>query len=290
MHHTWTKSGLGLLLLAAMLLVFGGCGDDNPPAPITTNNPVEGDLNDPVFQTVQQQINEYLQDAHELYGLGFDNIYQLPTDTETVRNMMGPFGPDDTVAAAYVDGWHVMYISRHTLSFDEFFRDSVQFRINSEAVEEPQGLDYMRFIRYWGYTDKDVDETHTNKYGHLDLEYTNLNTGACNINGFNNAIFEWNYISADSTVEAIFDMVVTTNDLSILEVPYNGWISACPVSGELTFEIDQAYSVTINYDTEFWVTSWEATVTFENGTASVEVIRNNVCWNYTHSLCTPVGL
>jgi len=289
MLQTWVKPGFGLLLLAAMLLVFGGCGDDNPPAPITTDNPVEGDLNDPVFQSVQQQIDEYLQDSHELYGLGLDNIYQLPTDTDEVRNMLGPFGPDDTVAAAYVDGWHIMYISRHTLAYNEFFRDSVQFRINSVAVEEPQGLDYMRFVRYWGYTDKNVEETHTNKNGHLDFEFTNLDTDECNVNGFNNAIYEWNYISGDSTVEAIFDMVVTVNNVTLREVPNNGWINACPFSGELTFEIDQAYQVTINHDTEFWVTSWEASVTFESGTAFVEVVRDNVYWNYSYSLCTPVG-
>lgn len=288
MHQKRTIPGLSLLLMAALLLVISGCGDDKVPAPVT-NNQVPGDLEDPEFQAVQQQIDEYLSDAHGMFDLGLDNIYQLPADTEEVRVMHAAFGPNDTVAAAYVDGWHITYVSLYNLSFNSRFRDSVQFMVNSVPVESSNSLDYLHYIRYWNYEDNNTDETYYDKSGHLDIEFTNLDQDVCQVNGFNNSILVWNYISPDSTVEAIFDMVVEVNDVYLGQVPNNGWINACPMSGDLLMDIDEAYSVTINSSTDFWVTSWSATVEFVDGTASVEVIRNNVVWNYELDLCTPFG-
>lgn len=281
-----TIAGLGLLLLAAVLFAFAGCSSDKTT---TSSTGRIGSPSDPEFLLVKQQVDSYLDSTQEVFSVGLDNVYQLPTDTEEVRNMYSPMGPDDTALYSYTDGWHVTYVSRSNAYFSDFFRDSVQFQINSVPVEEPTDLDYLHFIRHWSYTSNQTDVTHVDMSGDINLEFENLDTEIATISGSNNARVEWSFISPDSTIEAIFELNVVVTDVTVNQIPLYGWVSGCPCSGGLTIDLDNSYVVDYGDNTDFWVRRWNVDIEFDNGVAGVRISSENEVWTYTRPLCTPSG-
>ncbi|PKK84865.1 MAG: hypothetical protein CVT49_01545 [candidate division Zixibacteria bacterium HGW-Zixibacteria-1] len=287
MHPKISLPGIGLLLLAAMLFLMPGCSDDKNPVPSTGFT--AGDLENPEFLLVQDQINNFLHSTEETFLLGFENVYQLPTDTEYVRNHYGPMGPDDIVEYNYIEGWHITYIAHFNPYADDYFRDSVQFQIASEPVEDPEGLDALYYIRHWGYTSNEVDVTHTNRSGYANLQFTELDQDFGVVNGVNNSIVEWNYISEDSTVEAVYNIEMNINDITVGRVATYGWVSGCPREGRVNLTVDQAYSVNYGESSDFWVRNWDVRITFENGLANVNISSENQVWNYEYEVCNPAG-
>ncbi len=285
MHRSNTFLGLGLLLIAAFSLTIWGCSDDKVPTPTSTVQ--TGDFENPEFVLVQNQINTYLDETLELYGAGLENIYQLPADTEEVRNQFVASGPNDTVTAFYAEGWHVTYVARHNSFFDDFFRDSVQFIIDGQTSETATGLEELRYIRQWGFQDNQTDETHTNQNGYCNLWFTYLDSEYGMIDGNNNVVYEWNFIDVDSSVVANFEMTVVVEDVMVQKKPLYGWISNCPLAGTLLFDIDEAYIVNNGTTFDMDVMTWDASVTFNSGVATVNVTRDNTIWNYSYDLCTP---
>jgi len=284
MHPKHTFPGIGLLFLAAMVFLMVGCSDDNP---LPSTGTIDGSFEDPEFVLIQDQIDDFLSSTEEMFILGLDNISQLPTDTEYIRNMYGPMGPDDIVEYDYVGGWHVTYIAHFNPFADDYFRDSVQFRINATPVEDPDGLDWMQYIRYWGFSNNQTEVTHTNKSGYLNFEFADLDQNVATVNGYSNSMIEWNYFSEDSTVEAVFDFEMEVADVTIGQVPTYGWISGCPFDGNASFTIEQAYSVDYGDTNEFWVRNWDVWVTFDYGVANVRITSENFVWNYQCEICNP---
>jgi hypothetical protein len=278
--------GFGLALLAAIVLMTAGCSSDKTTTPAKGT---EGSPTDPQFLLVQGQINNYLDSTKEVFSVGLENIYQLPTDTDQVQVIHGPLGPDDTALYAYSDGWHVTYVSRQNAYFNDFFRDSVQFQINSVPAEEPDGLDYLHFIRQWGYTSNLTDQTHTDATGYINIEFAGLDEQTSTINGLNNILAEWKYISEDSIVTAIFDMDVTVTDVEIIKSDLYGWVSGCPHYGQLSMTVAQSYLVDYGSSDDFYVKDWEVLVEIEGGTADVRVSSDGLVWNYSHLICTVPG-
>jgi len=285
MHPKRSIPGIGLMFLAVMVFLMAGCSDDDNPLP--SAGQVNGSFDDPEFLLVQDQVEDFLTSTEQMFILGLDNVYQLPTDTEYVRNMYGPMGPDDIVQYDYAGGWHVTYIAHFNPFADDFFRDSVQFQVNSQPVEDPDGLDWMQYIRYWGYTSNVTTQTHTNQSGYVNFQFENLDENYATVNGFNNTLVEWNYVSEDSTVEAVFDMDMTVADVVIGQVPSYGWISGCPLEGNMTFGIEQAYNVSIGETNDFRVRSWDVWVTFDMGVADISISSENEIWNFQCDVCNP---
>lgn len=285
MYRRTLYPGLGLVLLAVLLLAFG-CSDDKVPAPTGTSQQ-PGELTDPEFVPLQTQINTYLDETIELYNVGLDNINTLPLDSGEVENQHATLGPNDSLTVGYLNGWHVIYLARHNEFFDSFSKDSIQFRLDDVAIEDPTDCDYMHYVRSWSYDDNQTDYTHTNYDGFCDLVFTDLDQNACYINGENNVVYQWNYLSADSNVTAYFDMEVDVNNVQLNSVPNYGWVAACPASGTMTFDIDEAWSVNNGLATGMQVYSWQVSVSFEDGLATVSVTRDNTVWNYTYQVCNP---
>lgn len=285
MHPKHTIPGIGLLILAVMVFLMVGCSDDDNPLPSTGE--VNGSLDDPEFTLIQEQIDEFLGDTEEMLIVGLENVYQLPTDTQYIHNMYGPMGPDDIAEYTFADGWHITYVAHFNTYADDYFRDSVMFQINSDPVQEPDNLDWMQYIRHWGFTSNQVDVTHTNKSGYVNLEFENLDQEIATINGINNTLWQWNYISEDSTIEAVFDVEMNIVDVTVGQVPTYGWISGCPISGNVAMSIEQAYSVDYNDDDDFWVRNWNVWITFNDGVADVRINSENQVWNYQCDVCNP---
>jgi hypothetical protein len=277
--------GFVLIGLAALLLSVAGCSDSKT----SSSGKIAGSPNDPEFLMVQEQINDYLDIMDDDLAAGMENVYQLPTDTEEVRNMYAAMGSNDTAQYFYGDGWHVIYIARHNDYFSDFFRDSVQFRSGTEPVEEPINIDYLHFIRHWGYASHLTDVTHTNKAGYTNLVFEGLDGSAVTVNGAKDYLVDRHYISDDTTIDAQLSMDVDINDVVVLPVPTYGWVSGCPSEGTMTMALDLAYEFHGGQTTITNERSWSVLITFENGTAGVRVSSGNMVWGYTHNICNTPG-
>lgn len=286
MYSKSTFPGIGLLIVAVTLLMAAGCSDDSTTL---TGGPVAGSENDPEYLVVKQQLNGYLDSTSEIFSTGLNNIYQLPTSPDEIREQLSPMGPNDTAQYTYNGGWHVTYISQYFTYFSRYFRDSVQFQVDSTPVEESHDLDYMHYIRNWGYTSNLTDTTHTNMYGYINIEFDDLDQDICSVNGANNVLVEWTCISNDSTIEAIFDMEVTVDDVTMNCSSNYGQVSGCPLGGRLTMTIDESYSVNDGSSTDFSVRSWTVSVNFDDGVAGISVSSEGEVWSYTRQICTPPG-
>jgi hypothetical protein len=277
--------GFGLLLLAVVFMAIAGCsGDDsNTPAGV---NLTEGSLTDPQFLLVQGQIDSYLDSTQNVFSVGLENINQLPTDTEEVHNIHGPMGPNDTAQYTYANGWHVTYIAKYAINFNVHFRDSVQFRKNSVTIESPDSLDYLHYIRDWSLTSNLTSQTHTNLSRNINIIYSNLDSDTATINGTNNSDIEWNFISNDSTVSAVFDMNVTISNVKVVRSNLYGWVSGCACDGSLSMDINETYAATIGQDETNINRNWTVTIDIDSGVATITIVSENETWGYTHTICT----
>jgi hypothetical protein len=278
--------GLGLLVLAAILFWAAGCSDEK--SPINNNNPINyGSLTDPDFIMVQDQVNNYLDSSVDYFSAGLGNISKLPSDTGKIRVQYGPMSPEDTVAYTYLNGWHIVYVSRSNLFFTDRFMDSVQFMNNSDPIQNPNGLDYMHYIHHWNFANRDTTVTHTNLSGGIDLEFSGLDGNIATINGTKNLLAEWVYFSNDTTLKAFHDMDVQVNGVTVQKSANYGWASGCPTGGSVNMDINQSYIINVGAGPNLHVKTWQVTVTFNDGVAAVIAVSAGQVWNYTRTICTP---
>ncbi len=278
--------GMGLLALTAVMLFAFGCSDDSPTRSYTT-----GVDTDPEFVMVQNQVNTFLDSTIQFFGSSFDNYNVMPDDEDQVENQYSPMYPTDTATYNYSSGWHEIYVYRSNAFFTDSYRDSLQFVNGGQVVEEASGTDYMHLIRHWDYATGEAYTvcTHSGIEGSLDVEFEDLNTDLCVINGSNDITVEWNYITEDTTIEATFEIDMTVNEIGIEPVPSYGWASGCPSSGTISYTIVQTYTVEVDAVSDPVEKTWTATVTWEDGTASVRVYCGDYRWTYTRDVCDVVG-
>ncbi len=277
--------GLSLVVLAAMLGFFAGCSKDNAP----TNQVTEGSLTDPEFVPVQSQVNNYLDSSIQIFSAALDNSDRAPIDTQYVRGYYSPLGPNDTVTCAYVNGWYVVYVAKGNTFLSFHTTDSIQFQKNSVVTENPLEMDYMHFIRSWDFNSNLTTVTHTNIDGHVNLEFAGLDGEFAIVNGSKDYNVEWNYVGQDSSVVAIYNMDITVDSVTIYHSPGSGWPTTCPSSGALQANIAQSYTVTKGSISNTLTRNWVATVTINEGTATVKVEGLNKVWNYTRDFCDPLA-
>ncbi|MBN2226442.1 MAG: hypothetical protein JW763_03675 [candidate division Zixibacteria bacterium] len=278
--------GMGLLALIAVMLFAFGCSDDSP-----TKSYTAGSDADPEYVMVQNQVNTFLDSTIQFFGNSFDNYNVMPNDDDEVENQYSPMYPTDTATYTYSEGWHEIYVTRSNAFFTDHIRDSLQFQVNNDPVEDASGADYMRLIRHWDFVTGEAYTvyTHTDMEGSLDLEFEDLDTDLCMINGSNEITVTWNYISEDTTIEATFEIDITVDDIGIAPVPSYGWASGCPSSGTINYTIVQTYTIEVDEVSDPIEKTWTATVTWEDGTASVRVYCGNYRWTYTRDVCDVVG-
>jgi hypothetical protein len=271
--------GIGLMAILAIALFPIGCSDDKT----TTSTGTTGSLTDPQFVLLQGQVNTYLDSSKQYFAAGLNNIYQLPTDTQDIAAAYGPMGADDTVSYIYADGWHITYVTRTNAYFSDRFSDSVQFLDGSTPLQNPSGLDYMHYIHHWDYESKLLETTHTNHNVNIDLEFSHLDSTVASINGTKDIVVDWNYISGDTNITAVFDMDIEVNDISVERQTY-GWTSGTPTEGELIFDVDESYSLDTGYGPALLIKQWNVHVSFEDGEATIRVTSEGTTWTYTRTI------
>lgn len=276
--------GLGFLLLTAILLWAAGCSDEKAPISSTAT---EGSLTDPEFVMVQTQVDNYLDSSKGYFSTGLNNTVHCPRDTGQVHIDNGPVNPDDTLTYAYLNGWHIIYLYRTNPAFTNYFVDSVQYRNNNDTLQEPSGLDYLHFIRHHTFAINSPVGSYINMTSNINLEFAGLDGDIATVNGTKNFLIHAVVMGVDTSVDATYGMEVAVSDITINKSPVSGWSSGCPASGSAEVAINQSYTITAGDVPTLHMNSWKAYVEFDNGTATVSVVKGSTVWHYTREICTP---
>lgn len=270
-------SVLGFIVLVGLTFSFVGCGSDKTPTGTT------GSITDPDFVAVQQDVNYFVDSTLEFFVSGFGNMYALADQADTLDPVYyGPVYPDsDFVSATYVNGWHVIYISRNRSTHSTAMRDSVRFFSNGMVQQAASNVDSLYYKHEWNFNFHDTTVTNTAFTGRTDLDITGLSGSLATIDGTHEMSISHKFVSSDSTVWRTCDFNADLSNFTVSKTPV-GWAQGCPASGTIsgtvqtTYKKDDAAEVSL---------TWTITLTFNNGTMSATITRGTTTWSYTSNVC-----
>ena len=272
---------LGVTVLVCSAVAFWGCGSDD-------DNPVNyGSLEDPEFNVVDNQVAQLLDSTMANFTEGLGAIVNLPTDDPTDPVHYGPDDPNaetDSLSVSYNGGWHVIYLSyHHSNGYSALVEDSVQFLVQGDPVQNPDGLDALRYRHRWMWQADDTTVTHAAFDGNSSFDFANLNTEVANINGTNSQHTYFKFVSADSVVSREMNIEMTVNDFEISKTAV-GWAQGCPNSGTAEVNVTMVYQKDNGDPVE---STWTFHFSFNNGSLNASVTDGNQTWTYTRQECTP---
>ena len=275
---------LGLVIVSFFAVVWTGCSDDET-APTAGSS--LGDLNDPDYLIVREQVATFVDSTLDFIKAGFTSMSMLPTDSLVDPVNYGPIDPHhDSASSIYADGWHVVFISRQLESFSTAMRDSIQFR-DADGIPQASsdGMTSMAYRHSWTYNVVDTAANFSNCEGDLGVEMTGLNTTQALINGTNQYSVHSRVYSSDPDLwpDQVRDATVNIalDDIRINQSSY-GWAHACPYSGtcvgtvELVTQVGEADPVTTN---------WTYSLTFDEGAMTCTIRRGSTYWTSTCDVC-----
>jgi len=277
-------------VLIILLAVLYGCSDDK-----TTSIPpvTYGSIDDPEFVPVKAQVDTVLSGFVRDVLTGLDNMYVQPGDTISVRTALTPpsVQPDlnaapDTLLAVYQNGWHFIYATYTGQLYHSRLRDSIQFQVDGLPVQmlDPD-VDFVHYIHNWTFTALDPNVTHADYTGRNEFEISDLDQQTAVINGSTANTLELVYIAPDTTMTNTFSFNFTATDVTVPQVA-GGWYSGCPRTGTLNMTLSHVFSWTNNVSFGSRANNWTATVTFDDGTATVTATNGEQTWRYECHICT----
>ncbi|NOY88671.1 MAG: hypothetical protein GXO93_04665 [FCB group bacterium] len=270
-------SVLGFIILVGLTLSFVSCGSDKTPTGAT------GSITDPDFVAVQQDVNYFVDSTLEFFVNGFGNMYALADQADTLDPVFyGPVYPDsDFVSATYVNGWHVIYISRNRSTHSTAMRDSVRFFSNGVVQQTATNVDSLYYKHEWNYRFHDTTVSNTSYDGRVDFDITGLSGSLATINGSHIMSITHKFVSSDSTVWKTFDFSADLSSFTVSKTPV-GWAQGCPAGGTINGTVKMTYKK--DGASETYVT-WKFTLSFNNGTMSATIKKGTTTWGYTSQVC-----
>jgi len=272
---------LGVFLMVCTAMAFWGCGDDN-------DNPINyGDLNDPSFVAVDEQMSFFIDSTLGWFNEGLGSIAALPGDGTVDPVQFGPGDPDattDSLSVNYDGGWHVIHVAYHqTSGYAAVVDDSIQFVRDGQPTQDPSDLEQLRFRHHWNWGAPDTTVTHMNMFGHASFDYADLNTDQATINGTNTQTSQWKFASQDSVVHRDITIESDLSDFKVDKTP-SGWAQGCPTSGNASATVTMNYQKNDEAPVE---STWMFTLQFLNGAVTATATSAGQTWTYTRQECQP---
>ncbi len=277
-----SQKGLVFLGVIALVTAFGfwGCGDDDDSNPVNW-----GSLEDPEFQAVNSQFEQFVDSTLTFFHEGLGSISNLPGDGTTDPIHYGPGDPGattDSLSVSYNGGWHIVHLSWHNATdYAAVVNDSIQFIRDGVPSQEPADLEQLQYRHHWSWNAPDTTVTHINGEGHLGISFTGLDTQEATVNGTQDFTWGWDFVSADSTVRRDINVDATLSDFTIQKTQV-GWAQGCPSAGLLSATVTMTYQKDDGAEVQ---STWNFNVTFENGTTTTTVTSNGVTWTYSRQEC-----
>lgn len=269
---------LVLGLIGATFAGFGlsGCSSDDRPTP------PEPTINDQ-YAYVQDEVNDVVDETIALMAATLEMFESNSdvTDTAVIADLReSPFDPDSVYTS---DNWYILVSNQFSASLGGTrMIDSILFTSNGAAVEFAGLGDGIVLRHIYQFADINTDQTYTDYDTEGDLVFSGLNTTSATISG------EWSATTIAQVVDVTTEIRTYTidaqiNNLVVAKLP-GGWAGGCPASGSIDFSVDLSYQ---NGDDVTVESSWDFTVTFTDGSASVSVSDGTVSTSYTNAFCTP---
>ncbi len=274
---------LGIAIVACFGLVFLGCSSDDDS---TTGT--QGNINDPDFIAVHNELNEFVDSTIAWFEDGLGSMSSLATDTIVDPVQYSPSGSDfvtDSASAEYVNGWHVVYLGFHSSDYTGYLQDSIQFLKSNTPQQNSTDIDQLVFKQLKNFTPVDTTVSYHSYRSDGSFTFGNLNTIQALISGTKTQVS----VSKDvSGTEPTWRTITIEANLSNVAIDKtgSGWMQYCPASGTMTATITMVYQQgTATPDT----TSWNLTLTFNEGLAQSTLTSGDVFWNYNAQECTTPG-
>jgi hypothetical protein len=285
MRQRFFNSGL----IAAVLFAFAivGCSDDK-----STNSGSGGGLGLNEDQTSMQNeldaasdsLVVFLADAFESrasLGVGgdIDPVFYTPIDNDS-----------DVVASSYdtTNGWHQVIVTRIATAYNMARRDSIQFRdANGDFQRQGGSAHFMTYHHRFTRETLDTTTEYYNRSGVWAYELSGLQTNQATIDGTTEITTAIKYVNeADSTtIWRTYTLDATVSNLTVNRV-FGEWTSICPSSGTISGTMTTTYK---RGDNEMISRTWDVTVNFTDGTATINVTFGNREWEGDRSVCTVVN-
>lgn len=266
---------LGLIAVIA----FVGCGSDSSAPTQTT-----GSILDPEFVAVQGEIDFFVDSTLDFVVNGLANLTVLVGEDELIDPVhYGSIDPEsDYVSSSYVDGWHVVTITRDRDNYGVYLQDSIQFNGPTGLVQQiPVSCAGLTYNHFWTYVVYDTSVSHSNYEGRCDMTFVGLDGSMATINGTHDLTIQSKYVDGDAITYRTFGFDADINDLGVAKTPV-GWAQGCPSTGTVTGVIEMAYD---DGDGTPVTTDWSYTLRFTDGTMSATVRRGTVVWTYSTDVC-----
>ncbi len=271
---------LGLVLLLSLSLLVVGCGSDKG----TTS--LAGSLTDPEFVAVQGQIESLVDSTLGFVLTGMNSLSSISSGGNVDPILYGPvFSDSDQVTISYVNGWHIVSLTKSTADYALNIYDSVQFYSNDALSQTGVGSDSMWYRHNWTYDVADKAVSYTTFDGSAGFDYRGLNANQATIDGTNDLTVNDKFISVDSTVTRQFIFSTEVTNLTINSTP-TGWDQACPNGGTITSTVSMSYT---KDEAAAVVSNWTVTMTFTDGAAAISVRSGDVVWQYNSDVCIAIN-
>lgn len=284
-------TALAGVIVISMALVIGCSSSKTTISPTV----VYGELTDSEFVPVKAQIDSVLASVVSDVLSGLNNLSVAPGDTSSVQADMTPpsIEPDpdaspDSLVTVYIGDWHYVYATYTGATYFSRLRDSIQYRKDGVVQQNPSStVDFIHNITNWTFTVLDQNTTHTDYAGRTDFTLENLDLATATINGNFSTTVKNVFIGVDSSFTELYAFDVDVTGFRVSE-DAGAWISGCPNSGSLSFNLGYTYSWETNLDFGSGNSNWTATANFSNGTATVTVGNGTTNWQYTVETCSVI--
>lgn len=279
---TFVLLGIGLMLAFTM---FWGCSSDSTGSTI-----VQGDLSDPTFMAVRDNLDDAIDSIADKVHLPLTNPWGFPIDSTTWTDpddniWWNPQNPEDSADYDYSDdGWHTMYVYQLTASGSQIYYDSMAFYLNGRALENyPKEAEEIKYRGSYSREIDDGDQITTLDYTtRVDFEGANTfivtSTGTVTIGN------TMEYSESGSDVVEQFDYDVSFENMRFTRDDPNNWDNYTGIEGDalvdMTYSVETATGTSTQNDDQTWVIE----VTFDEDVAHINATYGNTRWTYDHNL------
>lgn len=276
-------SGMAILI-AVMLLMVAGCGDDDTNTPTT----ITGSLSDPDFVAVKAQLDDFVDSTIAFFENGLNTLEGI-SDGDIIIPPQYAVSPEqeDSIHTSYTNGWHVIEISYTEKDQNQegiwqmTLTDSIQYKKNGVAQEDWRGHDELVYKHHWTWDVFDTNVTHTSLAGNADFTFANVNTLQATVTGSRDLTVHDKVVTVESTIWRDFTFTADINNVTLKKSDNTGW-SNCPAGGSVSATVEMVYT---KDDDDPVTSTWNATFTFSNGNLSASITKGNTVWSYTSDLC-----
>jgi hypothetical protein len=262
----------GLVVMFALIGLIIGCSSNKDASPVSGLS--EADIQ---YSAVTAEVNQFVDSTVAQFVGGLDIALQDDQNgqTDIITGAYSSQNPDSVVTNG---GWHVVYSSDVVAGYNAFLIDSIQFQHLLIPQDKRAGADAMVVSHHFSVTNPDTTVDYRNNDVQSTLRFNGINLSSATINGIRTQIVT---VKTDFT-KRTFNIQMVVSGVTVPKAN-NGWVKGCPASGLIQGSVDYTIQRGSSVPT---TTTWNYSITIDNGTATATVVAGAYSKSYTAPVCT----